>query len=80
MLCSLPPSWDTFCTAISNSALSIGLVYNDIIGSLLTEEIQRKSMEPTNQGDAYVASTRGLHPHKKLHITCFHEVLKNPLH
>ncbi|MCO5603985.1 hypothetical protein L7F22_058142 [Adiantum nelumboides] len=23
MLCSLPPSWDTFCTAISNSAPEI---------------------------------------------------------
>ena len=56
MLCSLPPSWDTFCTAISNSAPGTGLVYNDVIGSLLTEEIRRKSMESTKQGDAYVAS------------------------
>ena len=40
MLCSLPPSWDTFCTAISNSAPGTGLVYNDVIDNLLIEEIQ----------------------------------------
>ncbi|MCO5587801.1 hypothetical protein L7F22_041753 [Adiantum nelumboides] len=47
--CSLPSSWDTFCTSISNSALNTGLVYNDVVGSLLTEEIRHKSLEPTKQ-------------------------------
>ena len=55
LLCSLPSSWDTFCTAVSNSAPTIGLVFNDVIGNLLTEEIRRKSLE-SSKGDAYVAS------------------------
>ena len=57
MLCSLPPSWDTFCTAISNSAPAAGLVYNDVIGSLLTEEIRQKSMESTTHGAVHVTSS-----------------------
>ncbi|MCO5579489.1 hypothetical protein L7F22_033344 [Adiantum nelumboides] len=57
MLCSLPPSWDTFCTAISNSAPATGLVYNDVIGSLLTEEICQKSMESTTHGAAHVTTS-----------------------
>ena len=57
MLCSLPPSWDTFSIAISNSALAIGLVYNDVIGSLLTEEICQKSMQSTTHGVAHVTTS-----------------------
>ena len=57
MLCSLPSSWDTFCTAISNSAPATGLVYNDVIGSLLTEEIRQKSMESTTHGAAHVTTS-----------------------
>ncbi|MCO5596494.1 hypothetical protein L7F22_050557 [Adiantum nelumboides] len=59
LLCNLPSSWDTFCTAISNSTVNTGLVYNDVVGSLLIEEIKRKSLEPAKQGDAYVASGKG---------------------
>ena len=58
LLCSLPSSWDTFCTAISNSAPGGTLVFNDVVGSLLTEEIRRKSLEPTKFGDAYVAQSQ----------------------
>ena len=54
---SLPPSWDTFCTAISNSAPATGLVYNDAIGSLLIEEIRQKSMESTTHGAAHVTTS-----------------------
>ena len=43
LLCSLPSSWDTFCTAVSNSAPATGLVFNDVVGNLLTEEIQKIS-------------------------------------
>ncbi|MCO5547736.1 hypothetical protein L7F22_001187 [Adiantum nelumboides] len=60
MLCSLPSSWDTVCTAISNSVLGTGLVYNDILGSLFIEEICRQSLEGKKDGDAYVASDRGV--------------------
>ncbi|MCO5570053.1 hypothetical protein L7F22_023767 [Adiantum nelumboides] len=39
LLCSLPSSWDTFNTAISNSAPGRTLVFNDVTSMLLTEEI-----------------------------------------
>ena len=53
LLCTLPSSWDTFCTIVSNSNPNGKLVYNDIIcGTLLSEEIHRKSMT-THNGDAY---------------------------
>ena len=55
LLCSLPSSWDTFCTAVSNSAPATRFVFNDVIGNLLTEEIHRNSLELL-KGDAYVAS------------------------
>ncbi|MCO5580858.1 hypothetical protein L7F22_034731 [Adiantum nelumboides] len=58
LLCSLPSSSDTFCTAINNSALGTGLVYNDVLGSLFAEEIHRKSLKGKKDGDAYVASDR----------------------
>ena len=57
MLCSLPPSRDTFYTTISNLAPTTGLVYNDVIGSLLTEEICQKSMESTTHGAAHVTTS-----------------------
>ena len=57
MLCSLPPSWDTFCIAISNSALATSFVYNDVIGSLVIEEIRQKSMESTMHGAAHVTTS-----------------------
>ena len=44
LLCTLPASWDTFYTTISNSAPKGKLVYTDICGALLSEEIRRKSM------------------------------------
>ncbi|KAH7283219.1 hypothetical protein KP509_35G066300 [Ceratopteris richardii] len=53
LLCTLPSSWDTFCIAISNSAPGGKLVYDDICGALLSEEICRKSMVGTQSGDAY---------------------------
>ena len=53
LLCSLPPSWDTFCTAISNSAPDGKLVYNDVSGALLGEEIRRKSMGGSHHGEAH---------------------------
>ncbi|MCO5585664.1 hypothetical protein L7F22_039600 [Adiantum nelumboides] len=56
LLCSLPSSWDTFYTMTSNSAFGIGLVYKDILGSLFTKEICRKSLEGKKNGDAYVAN------------------------
>ncbi|MCO5560011.1 hypothetical protein L7F22_013617 [Adiantum nelumboides] len=56
LLCSLPLSWDMFCTTISNSVPGIGLVYNDFLGSLFIEEICRKSLKGKKDGDVYVAN------------------------
>ncbi|KAH7437435.1 hypothetical protein KP509_05G071900 [Ceratopteris richardii] len=53
LLYTLPSSWDTFCTTISNSAPSGKIVYDDICGALLSEEFHRKSMVGTQSGDAY---------------------------
>ena len=44
LLCSLPPSWNTLCTTISNSAPNGTLVYNDVSLAIIGEEIRRKSM------------------------------------
>ena len=53
LLCTLPSSWNTFCTVVSASAPNGKLVYNDICGALLGEEIRRKSMVASQNGDAY---------------------------
>ncbi|MCO5556876.1 hypothetical protein L7F22_010430 [Adiantum nelumboides] len=58
LLCTLPSSWDTFCTAISNTTPGTGLVYKDVLGSLFIEEICRKSLKGKKDGDVYVASDR----------------------
>ena len=52
LLCSLPSSWDTFCTTISNSALGGVLNYDYVVGSLLVEEIRKKSMDHGKQDEA----------------------------
>ena len=55
LLCSLPTSWDTFCTTINNYVLDGALTFNDVVGSLLAEEIRRKSMDQVKNGQALVA-------------------------
>ena len=51
ILCSLPSSWDTFHTSISNSALGEMLNFDDVVGSLLAKEIMKKSMDHGNKHD-----------------------------
>ncbi|MCO5588543.1 hypothetical protein L7F22_047274 [Adiantum nelumboides] len=41
LLCSLPASWDTFNTAISNSTHGGKLAFSDVTSALLTKEIWR---------------------------------------
>ena len=45
LLITLPESWDTFRTALSNSAPPDGLSSAGVEGSLLTEEVNRKTMD-----------------------------------
>ncbi|MCO5557402.1 hypothetical protein L7F22_010965 [Adiantum nelumboides] len=47
LLCSLPASWDTFNTAISNSTHGGKLAFGDVTSALLTEEIRRASFHVT---------------------------------
>jgi len=43
LLCSLPNSWDSLVMAIGNNA--IALYFDEIVSSLLTEEMRWKNME-----------------------------------
>ena len=45
LLCSLASSWDTFHAAFSNFAPSRVPNFDDIVGSLLTKKIRKKSMD-----------------------------------
>eukprot|EP00253_Pinus_taeda_P028861 PITA_28861 len=49
LLCSLPDSWDILVIAISSNATA--LQFDEIVSSLLTEEMRWKNMENQN-GDA----------------------------
>ncbi|MCO5567291.1 hypothetical protein L7F22_020981 [Adiantum nelumboides] len=51
LLCSLPASWDTFNTAFSNSTHGGKLAFDDFTSALLTEEIQRQSLDNGGHGD-----------------------------
>ncbi|MCO5612668.1 hypothetical protein L7F22_066937 [Adiantum nelumboides] len=44
LLCSLPASWDIFCTIVRNSAPNGTLVYIDFTSSLLLEKMRQKTM------------------------------------
>ena len=57
LLCSLPSSWDTFCTAISNSAPGGKLVFSEVSAAMLTEEIRRQStVEDGTHGNVNVTT------------------------
>jgi len=49
LLCSLPDSWDSLVIGIGSNA--IALQFDEIVSSLLTEEMRWKNMESQN-GDA----------------------------
>ncbi|RYA56955.1 hypothetical protein DD599_25905, partial [Enterobacter cloacae complex sp. CH23B] len=57
LLITLPESWDTFRTALSNSAPPDGLNIAGVEGSLLTEETNRKTMDK-GKGTALVVRGR----------------------
>ena len=43
MLSSLPDSWDGLVTAVNNSSGNTKLVFEDIVGLILNEEVRKKS-------------------------------------
>ncbi|MCO5572351.1 hypothetical protein L7F22_026104 [Adiantum nelumboides] len=52
LLVTLPDSWDTFRTTVSNSAAPDGLKCADVESSLLIEEVNRKNVEDTKSSNA----------------------------
>jgi hypothetical protein len=50
LLCSLPHSWDSLVVAIGNTTQST-LKFEDVIVSLLLEEMRRNFMEGMSQDD-----------------------------
>ncbi|MCO5612794.1 hypothetical protein L7F22_067064 [Adiantum nelumboides] len=52
LLVTLPDSWDTFCTTVSNSAALDGLKCADVESSLLMEEVNCKNVEDTKSSNA----------------------------
>ncbi|MCO5581236.1 hypothetical protein L7F22_035114 [Adiantum nelumboides] len=59
LLCSLPPSWDIFCTAVRNSAPNGTLVYINVTSSLLSKEMRRKAMGSSHHGKAHYVQKDG---------------------
>ena len=48
MLSSLPDSWDGLVTAVNNSSGNTKLVFEDIVGLILNEEVRKKSSGETS--------------------------------
>ena len=63
--CSLPESWDNLIVEIGSSTKS-ALKFEDIVSSLLSEEMRRKSMESQNDD---VLSVRSGRPKEKRRYT-----------
>ncbi|MCO5601387.1 hypothetical protein L7F22_055507 [Adiantum nelumboides] len=61
LLCSLPTSWDTFNTAISNSTHGGKLAFGDVTSVLLTEEIRRQSLDSGVHGHVTIHAVKTLH-------------------
>ena len=58
LLVTLPESWDTFRTAVSNSAPASGLTSANVESSLLTEEVNRKNLDSSRGSNALVVRGR----------------------
>ena len=64
LLITLPDSWDTFRTALSNSVTPDGLTSANVEGSLLTEEVNQKNTKK-GKGSALVVRGRQKTKEKK---------------
>ncbi|MCO5611719.1 hypothetical protein L7F22_065977 [Adiantum nelumboides] len=54
LLFSLPASWDTFNTTMSNSTHGGKLAFSVVTSALLTEEIRRQSLDSGGHGNVYM--------------------------
>jgi hypothetical protein len=63
-LCSLPDSWDNLVVAIGSLTQST-LKYEDVVASLLSEEMRRKSMDSHSTDSLFVRGrTQDMNPGK----------------
>jgi hypothetical protein len=53
LLCSLPDSWDNLVVAIGSTTQST-LKYEDVVASLLSEEMRQKSMDGQSTNALFV--------------------------
>ena len=65
LLVTLPESWDTFRTAISNSTPEDGLSSTNVEGSLLTQEVNYKNWDFSKGDRALVVCVRSAKKGKK---------------
>eukprot|EP00249_Psilotum_nudum_P030448 c43068_g1_i1 orf=258-698(-) len=59
LLCLLPDIWDNLIVAISSSAPGGTIKFDDVVGSLLNEELRRKSSGVMRTNDALYTQERG---------------------
>jgi hypothetical protein len=57
IFCSLPQSWDNLVTSISFSSKDV-LDYDSVVGTLLAEEMRRKSSKETSTSEATLIRDR----------------------
>jgi hypothetical protein len=66
LLCSFPDSWDNLVVAISSTTQST-LKYEDVVASLLSEEMRQKSMDGHSTNALFVRGlTQDNNPGKSL--------------
>ncbi|MCO5552950.1 hypothetical protein L7F22_006470 [Adiantum nelumboides] len=70
--CSLPASWDTFNTAISNSTHGGKLAFGDVIITLLFEEIRHQSLDNGGHGYVYMAGGSSRDRQRGCYCSCDH--------
>ena len=58
MMSSMPPSWETFVTTISNASTT-AMNYASAIRSILIEDARRRSFKKTSSGEAYAVQDTG---------------------
>ena len=58
ILCSLPDSWNSFVMAVSNSSSNAKLVFDEVVGTILSEDMRRKSTGECSNA-ALIVEARG---------------------
>lgn len=59
LMCSMSNSWENLIVAMSTSATTGTLKFDDVSNSLMNEELQRKSIAENQGGEALALADRG---------------------